>query len=320
VLKGMKKVILIVVAMGTVLVLVLKQYQSASANTKVSAVLGTVSSAQQTEPQQPADIIKSFLAPVVFYGKVQTQDGLSVADAKISYSLADRFGGGSSKATTQSDQQGFFKIIGIGLSLSVQVTKEGYFSIPDKDGRSEKSASAFDYGADFGHGIHHPDKKAPVIFTLYKPDAIEPLTQVKKQIMMPRDGTPVSVPLDIPNRQIVLKCWTEDDKRAPDGRYNWKLEVSCVNGGIQRHDDDLTFVAPSDGFAQSDLIEMPRTLARPDWHDDFERSYWVKFNDGTFGSLKVRMVAGGAHFAIVRGHINPKQGSRNLEVDPAKNH
>ncbi len=69
-------------------------------------------------------------------------------------------------------------------------------------------------------------------------------------------------------------------------------------------------------YQASDLIDMPKTLSRPQWHDDFERSYWARFNDGTFGAIKVRMIAGGAHYAIIKGYVNPKQGSRNVLVDP----
>ena len=141
---------------------------------------------------------------------------------------------------------------------------------------------------------------------------------VEKETMMPRNGEPVRVSLDTPSHALELKCWTSDAIKERDGRYDWKLEVLVVEGGLQRRGDSFEFTAPSDGYGQTDLIQMPRTLKRPDWQDDFEQSYWVRFSDGLFGNIKVRMIAGGSHYSIVSGYINPKPGSRNLAASPPK--
>lgn len=204
------------------------------------------------------------------------------------------------------------------MTISVRVSKEGYYSIPEKAGGTPSSSGAFDYGADLGNGIHHPDNKAPVIFALFKPSSIEPLNRIReKETVLPRGGDPVSVSLDGPTHVLELKCWTSDDAKERDGRYDWKLQVTVIGGGIQRRSDPFDFTAPSEGYGEADLIQMPRTLNRPDWQDDVEQSYWVRFNDGLFGTLQVRMIAGGAHYSIVSGYINPKQGSRNLTVNPS---
>lgn len=271
------------------------------------------------EAPKSISLAAAFSAPIVFYGKVQAQDGLPVASAEIHAEVANKFGGESSKIHAQSDQHGLFKIVSRGLTLSVRVSKEGYFSFPERDGNAQRSAEAFDYGADIGSGIHKPKEQMPEVFILYKPGALEPLSLVReKEIPMPRNGEAVSVPLDTPSRQLILKCSSSEWQKEIDGRYDWKLEVSVVSGELQRHNDDFTFIAPSESYQQNDTIQMPRTLARPEWHDDFEQSYWLRFNDGVFGTVKVRMIAGGAHYAMVKGHINPKQGSRNLETDPSK--
>ena len=260
-----------------------------------------------------------FSTPIVFYGNVQTQDGAPISEAQVTASVANKFGGESSKITTQSDSQGNFSLSSIGMTVSVRVSKDGYFSIPEKTANAPRSSGAFDYGADLGSGIHKPNRNAPVIFTLFKPPAIEPLTRIReKETVMPKNGEPVRVSLDAPAHVVELKCWTGDATTERDGRYDWKLEVSVVGGSLQRRGDSFDFTAPSDGYGQTDLIQMPRTLKRPDWQDDFEQSYWVRFNDGLFGNIKVRMIAGGAHYSIVSGYINPSPGSRNLAASPSK--
>jgi len=270
-------------------------------------------------PTGAPSVAAIFSTPIVFYGKVQTQDGVPVAEAQVTASVASKFGGGSSKITTQSDTQGNFSISSKGMTISVRVSKDGYFSIPEKMSGAPRSVGAFDYGVDLGNGIHKPDRNAPVIFTLFKPLAIEPLNRIReKETVMPKNGEPVRVSLDTPAHVIELKCWTSDVNNERDGRYDWKLEVSVIDGGIQRRGDSYDFTAPPDGYEQTDLIQMPRTLKRPDWQDDFEQSYWVRFNDGLFGNIKVRMIAGGSHYSIVSGYVNPKQGSRNLATSPPK--
>lgn len=275
--------------------------------------------AASASPSGASSVATIFSTPIVFYGSVQTQDGVPIAEAQVTASVADKFGGGSSKVTTQSDSQGNFSISSSGMTLGVRVSKEGYLSIPEKAVGAPRSTGAFDYGADLGQGIHQPDPKAPVIFTLFKPPASEPLNRIReKETVLPRNGKPVRISLDVPDHSLELKCSTDDANPERDGRYDWKLEVTVIGGGLQRRSDSFDFTAPSDGYGPTDLIQMPRTLERPKWQDDHELSYWVKFNDGHFGALKVRMIAGGAHYSIVSGYVHPKAGSRNLAVSPAR--
>lgn len=267
----------------------------------------------------PPNVAAIFSTPIVFYGTFQTQDGLPVAEAQVTASIANKFGGGSSKVTTQSDRQGNFSISSTGMTLSVRVSKEGYFSIPDKTADAPRSTATFDYGADLGSGIHKPDPKAPVVFTLFKPPAIEPLNRIReKETVLPRNGQPVRISLDVPAHSLELKCWTDDLNQERDGRYDWKLEVAVVGGGLQLRSGSFDFTAPADGYAQTAPIQMPRTLERPKWQDDFEQSYWIKFDDGHFGTIKVRMIAGGHHYSVVSGYVHPKAGSRNLAANPSR--
>jgi hypothetical protein len=291
----------------------------AAIQTDVPKAGSTASGAASASPSGAPSVAAIFSTPIVFYGSVQTQEGVPVPEAQVTASVADKFGGGSSKVTTQSDSQGNFSITSSGMTISVRVSKAGYLSIPEKTAGAPRSTGAFDYGADLGNGIHKPDRKAPVVFTLFKPPAIEPLNRIReKETVLPRNGDPVRISLDAPAHSLELKCWTDDMNKERDGRYDWKLEVTVVGGELQRRMDSFDFTAPSDGYGPTELIQMPRTLKRPDWQDDFEQSYWVRFKDGLFGSIKVRMIAGGAHYSIVSGYVNPRPGSRNLAFMPLK--
>lgn len=273
----------------------------------------------KTALSEPNPLTRFVSEPITFYGLIRTQHGKPVPEADVKASVADKIGGGSSKISTTSDKDGNFKIVSRGMSLSIQVSKVGLYEIPWNEKSELKSRGTFDYSADFGHGIHKPLSSSPVIFTLYDLPPPEPLTRIReKETMMPKNGEPVRVSLDAPAHVVELKCWTGDATKERDGRYDWKLEVSVVGGSLQRRGDSFDFTAPSDGYGQTDLIQMPRTLKRPDWQDDFEQSYWVRFSDGLFGNIKVRMIAGGSHYSIVSGYINPKPGSRNLAASPSK--
>ncbi len=199
---------------------------------------------ERVAPQAPS-IASIFSAEITFFGLVQDQEGSPIAGAEVRASVADKFGGGSSKLVTQSDQQGKFKITSRGMTVSVRVAKAGYFAIPELDGSGQRSVGAFDYGADVGSGIHKPDEKAPVVFTLYKPGTVEPLNRIReKEVPVPRNGEAVTVPLDTPSRQLLLNCWTNDGEKERDGRYDWRLKVSVTGGGLLPRMDEFAFSAP----------------------------------------------------------------------------
>lgn len=206
------------------------------------------------------------------------------------------------------------------MAISIRVSKPGYFAMPlITVDDAPRSSAGFDYGVDLGKGIHRPDPDAPVIFTLFKPPTAEPLNRIdEKEAIMPKNGEAVRVVLDAPEHTLELKFHSDDMNKQRDGRYGWKLEVSVVGGGLRHRGDRFDFTAPANGYQQTDLIDMPVTLQRPEWQDDVERSYWVRFTDDLFGAIKVRMIAGGDHYSIVSGHINPKQGSRNLVPSPSE--
>src|SRR5438034_5686516 len=137
----------------------------------------------------------------------------------------------------------------------------------------------------------------------------------KKNFRIARDGSPLSISLDQQGgHQIVVRCWNQELTRPPGRRqYDWRLEITVPNGGLIARKDAFEFEAPEGGYLPSDSVEMPATLG-DQWRSSAERSYFVRFDDETFGRVELEMQAGGDHFVVWKSFLNPKAGSRNLET------
>ena len=276
---------------------------------------------QKPPPAFPFDMqekgfIMAFKTPIRFYGKVIDQHGVPIPAADVRMAAVDKPWGRPSVYERKTDNDGLFSIEGIaGLDLSVEVTKPGFRVFSAADNRVT-SSGIFNYG--LAHP-HQPDKAAPILFVLHKPGTIEPLVKIgEKNLRMARDGTPLSIAVDEQGvHQVVLRCWNQELQRpAGQRQYDWKLEVSVPNGGLLARKDAFAFEAPQDGYAPSDTIDMPASLGNQ-WRSFAERSYFIRFGDGTFARTKLEMHPGGDHFVAWESFYNPKAGSPNLESPAA---
>ncbi len=250
--------------------------------------------------------------PIVFYGKVVTQDGVPIPHAEVHCTVLNKLFGKGKEFEAKADANGRFTLWSMGMSLTVRVEKEGCFQMPKDTAVPGRSRGGFDYGTNLGDGIHKPSRGSPVVFVLYDPPDLEPLIQIREQeIMVPLTGEPARMALGNAPQELILRWWPGARNRSRG------LEVSVAGGSIQRRLDNLDFTAPPGGYVPNDLINMAATQDRPIPKSDEKQSYWVKFDDDTYGVLSVRMIAGGHHFAVVSGYRNPKPGSRNVTVDPA---
>jgi hypothetical protein len=272
-------------------------------------------------PSQAASYEAAFRTPIKFYGKVIDQHGDPIPAADVRMAAVDKPWKRPSVYARKTDGNGLFSIEGIvGLDLSVEVSRPGYRIVPRSEGKPS-STGLFEYSVSevSVRGPHWPDKDAPTIFILHKIGVVEPLVKLgEKNFRMARDGTPLTITVDEQGaHQVVLRCWNQELQRpAGQRQYDWKLEVSVPNGGLLARKDAFAFEAPQEGYAPSDTIEMPASLGNQ-WRSFAERSYFIRFGDGTFARTKLEMHPGGDHFVAWESFFNPKAGSPNLESPAA---
>lgn len=256
----------------------------------------------------------AFRAPIAFYGKVVDQNGEPVAQADVKCAANDKpLGGKPSEYLRKADVAGLFSIDGIvGLTLFVTVSKPGYKVIPQNDSREVTSSGLFQYGLEG----YQSSKDAPVVFRLHKIGVLEPLVKTgKRNFRIARDGSPLSISTDQQGgHQVILRCWNKEQERPADQRqYDWRLEVTVPNGGLVNRKDAFEFEAPEDGYFSSDTLEMPASLPQNQWDSFAARSYFIRFEDGTFARAKLEIHAAGDHFVVWESYLNLKSGSRSLE-------
>ena len=262
---------------------------------------------------------RAYNAPIVFYGKAVDEEGNPLAEAKVGYSVADNPLKDGSKYEGISDASGSFSLSGVkGASMTVAVTKEGYYFIRGK------SSGSFGYGVPNSSPDSRdiPTKESPAIFVLRKMSNAIPLVSVDRDVIIPKNGAPVGISLStgkaVANGDIVLECWTQNEGLDPNlaQPYDWKFRLTVPVGGVVERTDQFAFEAPTEGYREVVEFEMPKDAER--WKQDFQNEYFVKLGDGRYARMKFRITSGGAHFATVSSYLNPTPGSRNLEYDPAK--
>ncbi len=262
--------------------------------------------------------LKAALTPIAFYGKVIDEKNNPIAGANIKISPADHPFASGSEYNRNSDKDGLFSITGIhGIGLMVDVSKEGYYSIPESRGH-------FEYFSGAGGSPARTNPDNPAVFTLRKKGITEPLIVIEKDIKIDRKGTPVQIDFKTgritTNGDIQVEAWTHDrDGGAfdPSKHYDWQCRVSVPGGGLtQRTGDEFNFEAPADGYQNDDTFNM--TASDPNWSNTVSKEYYLKTPGGLYVRLNFTMRAGGDNFFTITSYLNPTPGDRNLEYDPAK--
>src|SRR6185503_9382060 len=72
--------------------------------------------------------------------------------------------------------------------------------------------------------------------------------------------------------------------------FGWRWSISVRDGGVLASTREFDFQAPSDGYAESDEVHFPVSDAE-NWRDELVRSYFLRFNSGTYGRISVRLRA-----------------------------
>ena len=267
------------------------------------------------------DMQRAYSAPITFYGKVVDEKNNPIAGASVHYSVANNPLTDGAKHEGTSDNNGLFSISKIkGASLYVTVWKKGYYPIENLSG------GAFAYGVPPSSNIDRPipTKDNPAIFVLRKMGETVPLIPVDRDVMMPKDGTPVEISLSTGTvvsegeGDIVVECWTQNQGFDPNlcEHYDWRFRLTIPDGGLVERTDEFAFEAPETGYRSMIELNMPKDS--PEWKNVFQGEYFLKLKDNRYARMNFRVISGGAHFAVVTSYLNPTPGIRNLEYDPEK--
>lgn len=157
--------------------------------------------------------------------------------------------------------------------------------------------------------------------TLPPPMALEPLiSPAGRQSLIAKDGTPLRMELSPgdPATMVELQAWTGEQPAGSEAPYPWKFRLTVPAGGVVERADRGLFLAPESGYQRVFDFTMPGDLPAGEWSHEKTWSFFVRFDNNTFGLLDVAMVAGGVHFATVRPHLNPATGSRHLQLPPPR--
>ncbi len=263
---------------------------------------------------------KAFSSSIVFYGKVVDEKNNPIAGAAIHYSVANNPLKDAEKHESVSDANGRFSLNGVnGASLYVNVTKEGYYRIP------EQSYGSIAYGVPSNSSVDRPmpTKDNPTIFILRTMGETEPLVMVAQEVTVPKNGLPVLIDLKSgriaagSRGDLVVECWTQNQGLDPNKvePYDWRFKLTVTGGGVVERTSDFEFKAPTDGYRS--VVEFTMSKDSEPWKQDFRNEYFLKLSDGRYARMKFRITTAGAHFASITSYLNPS-GSRNLEYDPAK--
>lgn len=271
------------------------------------------------------EILTVFSKPFVFWGKAVDEHGAPVEGAIVDWSANNNPDPHSSgtKGRTTTDPTGMFSIACTGVSLSIDVSKEGYYRVPTSlDNRQIGSTGGFSNAEKLGNTDMPMGKQSsPTIFKLRKKGELASLIHVtERPVKVPKDGTPVEISLTtgevVPagGGGLEMRCWTEDQTTDAQGHYSWVCRASVPGGGLQERDNEYDFEAPPEGYRPVDNIKPPEER----WAPVAERGYFIRTSDGHFARVNLRMRTAGEHFVVIESYFNPQLDSRNLEYDQAQ--
>ncbi len=277
---------------------------------------GESASIRKTTDTSPRGIhLAAFLTPIAFWGKVVDEKGNPVQGATVKLGANDNPNPMEEGTTYEriTDVNGLFSITDArGISLSVEVSKEGYYS-------TEKSRGTANYVLKNNTDLLIPTADAPAILALRKMGKTVPLIRVApRPVRVPKNGSPIEVSLRTGQPgaadRLKLECWTQDQNKDAQGQYNWRCRLSVPGGGLIERTDQWGFEAPVDGYQSVQEITMLQSTEK--WRKGVDKQYYAKLPGDYYARFTFGLTTGGEHFFVIESYLNPTSGSRNLEYDP----
>jgi hypothetical protein len=308
--------------------------------TKLSLIIvvcfaGTLSFGQNPNPNQnPKQQAMKQAAeqaantPINFWGKVVDQNGNPIAGATATFSLPSSSFSEDEDSTTKivvlSDANGLFSLIGkTGAGISVWVSKEGYYSVPDEADagfldyfrKSKYPQTSFNRA---GTWQPFPTEQQPTIFTLTKKgQPAANLIHKFIRVPIPKDGTPVDIDLTqgriAPAGQgdLQVQTWVTDNGKDVVHPFAWKCLVKVLGGGLQARAGKLDFHAPSSGYQPQEQVAMGKDDEH--WKKGMHKQYFLQLSSNRYARVRFEMVNGGNNLLNLDYFLNPTPGDTNLE-------
>lgn len=260
--------------------------------------------------------------PSHFKGSVVDQYGNPVTNADIRMRYVHRFKNVDDHIQTDGDGR-FSTWLWFSPEVDVTASKAGYAAMPWRNGEmGSREKLRF---TTKGHEDHILiDPLNPPVLHVWKQGPLEPVIQVprcrimlnaggvRKQMVFHPDGSD-------PKHSVEIGFWLIEGKVDSRGRHDWCCEVRVPQGGLQRRWDKFAFIAPESGYTATETTEVSFG-ERPEWTDTgfMHGDYFVRFDDGIFARFNVAVISRGKgrdQYVMFESVLNPKPGSRNLEVD-----
>lgn len=272
----------------------------------------------EPDTNQQKAYMAAFLTPIAFWGKAVDESGWPVSGATVKLGANDNpnpMGEGSTYELT-TDANGLFSIQDIrGISLSVQVSKDGYYSADQSRGKAN-------YVLKNNTDLPVPTPDNPSIFVLRKMGEAAALVRAENSANLSKNGAPVMIDLELGKASaqgdVKVECWVQDQgvDTSVYNPYDWRCIISVPGGGLIERTGSLDFTAPASDYRPSDEIQMPKTAEK--WRQQASKEYFIKRANGTFGRVQIRVVTGANNYVRFESYVNPETGDRNLQYDPAK--
>ncbi len=251
--------------------------------------------------------------PIEFYGKVVDENETPVQGTQIEFSCTDLSAAGNSYYRTTSDAAGLFSLNNVQGKLLVvrNIEKEGYYV-------SKQNRNNFFYAGENENFI--PDVGNPIVFRLRKKGQAEPLVVSEGIFSVSISGKLLEIDLKTGKAtasgkgNLIVEFYRTPLDQTKGQIYDWSFQISVPGGGLALSTNEFDFLAAKGGYEPVGKIETPASLEKQ-WYGRFNRKYFIRFADGTYGRILVDLMSYNGSLKI-ESFINPS-GSRNLEYNEA---
>jgi len=252
--------------------------------------------------------------PIEFYGKVVDENNQPILGATVVFGINDLSSEGYTEVKKESDTQGLFSLTRVrGKHTSVTVFKDGYYT-------SALNRRGFTYAGENENFI--PNVGNPVMFHLRRKGQAEPLVVSEGIFSVSISGKLLEIDLKTGKAtasgkgNLIVEFYRTPLDQTKGQIYDWSFKISVPSGGLVLSTNEFDFLAAEGGYEPVEKIETPASLEKQ-WYGRFNRKYFIRFADGTYGRILVDLMSYNGSLKI-QSFINPS-GSRYLEPKSEEN-